>query len=59
MIADPDLIGQIYEAAAIPDLWPIVLARLATLVEADAEIVRGGRGCHQQTDRDDPDTHRT
>ena len=36
MLADPDLIGQIYEAAAIPDLWPIVLARLATLVDADA-----------------------
>ena len=36
MLIDPDLIGQIYEAAAVPELWPIVLARLAGIVEADA-----------------------
>lgn len=36
MLADPDLVGQIYEAGAIPEFWPIVLARLATLIDAHA-----------------------
>ena len=31
---DPDLLAVIYEAAAIPSQWPVVLGRLAALVSA-------------------------
>src|SRR3569623_979945 len=31
---DPDLVAMIYEAAAIPSQWPVVLGKLADLVEA-------------------------
>jgi DNA-binding CsgD family transcriptional regulator len=32
---DPELIDSIYEAAAVPDLWPSLLERIGTLSETD------------------------
>jgi len=33
-VLDPDLLAMIYEAAAIPSQWPVVLGKLAELVSA-------------------------
>lgn len=44
MSSSEALINDIYEAAAVPELWPVVLERLSTVADADAATILSADG---------------